>query len=195
MGNRELESKLVSCSLHTTDLESDLPLSSEASSRSLGNGNVPRIVLAEDDAELRSLMAEVLRSAGYDVIEVCDGVSLRGRLTYSQMNHSEQSDIDLIVSDIRMPGLNGLDALADVGGPAALPPIILITAFGDQQTFLRASRLGAAAFFDKPVDLDKFCAFVADLLKTNAPARIGKNGAPCRELDEVCIATEKRVDR
>lgn len=125
---------------------------------------VPRIVLAEDDLELRSLLAETLRGDGYEVIEVTDGIHLRERLAYSQLFFEDRFDFDLIVSDIRMPGLNGFEALGAMTANQSFPPVILITAFGDQQTFLRASRLGAVAFFDKPIDFDKFRAFVAELL-------------------------------
>jgi DNA-binding response OmpR family regulator len=134
---------------------------------------VPRIVLAEDDLELRTLLAETLRSDGYEVIEVTDGIHLRERLAYSRLFFEDRFDFDLIVSDIRMPGLNGFEALGGMTAHESFPPVILITAFGDQQTFLRASRFGAVAFFDKPIDFDKFRAFVAELL----PRRTESNGA------------------
>ncbi len=140
----------------------DSPMMGRVSTR------IPRILVAEDDVELRTLMSNVLRGAGYNVVEVTDGIHLRERLVYSQLILDERFDVDLIISDIRMPGLSGFEALNDIRDKSTFPPVILITAFGDQQTFLRASRFGAVAFFDKPIDFDKFCEFVAKLLRPTA---------------------------
>jgi CheY-like chemotaxis protein len=65
----------------------------------------PRILLAEDDKELRELLALVLESAGYQVCQCSNGEQLMSRLT-------ESSSFNLVISDIRMPGLGGLEVLA-----------------------------------------------------------------------------------
>lgn len=121
----------------------------------------PRILLAEDDYELRRLLSEVLREAGYDIVEAQDGLQLRDRLDFSRLLFEDHYDFDLIISDIRMPGLTGLDALDSLPRRVRVPPIILITAFGDREAFRHAASIGAIGFFDKPIDLDEFRRFVA----------------------------------
>jgi DNA-binding response OmpR family regulator len=116
----------------------------------------PCVVLAEDDREMRMLVATTLRRAGWDVIEAGDGIDLLDCIAWVIESRDDGRDC-VLVSDIRMPGLSGLDALErlrDVGWHGA---IILITAFGDEATHARARELGASMVLDKPFDLDALC--------------------------------------
>lgn len=120
----------------------------------------PRVLLAEDDTELRELLALVLEGAGYHVCQCSNGVDLLARL-------AEQPALDLVISDIRMPGLNGLEVLARHRGAMQQIPFICMTAFGDTRTHNRARHLGAAATIDKPFDLDEMLALVAHVCRRN----------------------------
>lgn len=113
----------------------------------------PRILLAEDDAELRELLALVLEGAGYQVVQCANGLQL-----LKQLERSE--NFSLVISDLRMPRLSGLDVLDRLRNRGQTPPFICMTAFGDEQTHKRASRLGAVATIDKPFDLDEMIALV-----------------------------------
>lgn len=119
----------------------------------------PRILLAEDDGDMRALLASFLRQAGYDVVECRDGIELLDKIEgYGPPD--EQTDFDLIISDICMPGVTGLSLLEGLRQWEELRPLkmILITAFGDEQTRERARRLGAVAVLDKPFDLEDLVA-------------------------------------
>ncbi|MFO0585955.1 MAG: response regulator [Polyangiaceae bacterium] len=109
-----------------------------------------KIVVAEDDTEMRALLSEMMRRDGYEVREVKDGrelllvledVCLRGIAP------------DLIVSDIRMPGYTGLELLWAMREADIVLPVILITAFSDRKVRDRARR-GGAILVDKPLDFD-----------------------------------------
>jgi DNA-binding response OmpR family regulator len=113
-----------------------------------------RVLLAEDDSELRELIAESLRSAGFEVIELGDGGALVDWLGRSIGPDGSPRGFDLVVSDLRMPVFSALDVLAAMRRFLARTPFILITAFGDARTHERALQLGAAAVLDKPFDLD-----------------------------------------
>jgi len=115
---------------------------------------VPRLLLAEDDDGLRPLLAERFRAEGFEVIEAEDGAAVVEYLAESIVQNSRHPGFDLIVSDIRLPGLNALDVLRGARGALEATPVILITAFGDQRTRDRALLLGASAVFDKPLDVD-----------------------------------------
>ena len=123
------------------------------------------ILLAEDDDEMRALLVLKLRLAGYDITECRDGVGL---LTYLEPFLIPEKNlpraVDLIISDIRMPGLTGMEILEGMQEHEGYPPVILITAFGDRETHALAENLGAAAMFDKPFDVDELVNKVHELL-------------------------------
>jgi len=127
--------------------------------------NARHILLAEDDKEMRTLLALSLRKAGYEVTECIDGVGLLTEMaSFLLPKGFEQKNVDLIISDIRMPGITGMEVLEGVPKNEGYPPIILITAFGDEKTHTLAEELGAAAMFDKPFDMDDLLAKVHELL-------------------------------
>ena len=113
-----------------------------------------RLLLAEDDDGLRPLLAERFRAEGFEVVEAEDGAAVVEYLAESIVQNNRHPGFDLIVSDIRLPGLNALDVLRGARGALEATPVILITAFGDQRTHDRALLLGASAVFDKPLDVD-----------------------------------------
>ena len=106
-----------------------------------------------------------LRKSGYEVIECSDGT---GMLTYLAAfllpGEFAREPVDLIISDIRMPGVTGLEVLEGKPEDRDFPPMILITAFGDEETHTQAKKFGAAAFFDKPFDVDVLLEKVKEIL-------------------------------
>ena len=110
-----------------------------------------RVLLAEDDAEMRSLLASALRRGRYEVLEAADGRELIERL-----NHSLDGGprIDLIVTDVRMPRLTGTQALRLIHESGVEVPVVVITAFGDHVTRIDAWLHGAAAVLDKPFEIE-----------------------------------------
>jgi len=113
----------------------------------------PRILLAEDDQDMRALLVWSLRRDGYEVHECRDGMELYDYLERSVLA-MELTDFDLLVSDILMPGEFALDVLEDFQGCDGLPPTILITAFGDPATYAAARQLGVVTVFDKPLEME-----------------------------------------
>jgi DNA-binding response OmpR family regulator len=122
----------------------------------------PRILVAEDDAEMRWLIVETLRGDGYDVIAVSDGDRLLNVL--AQDGKLGAKIADLVVSDVRMPSYNGIQVLEQLRAGNWTIPFILMTAFGDEATRKRAESLGAV-LFDKPFDLGELRHTVGVLLR------------------------------
>jgi DNA-binding response OmpR family regulator len=112
------------------------------------------VLLAEDDAAFRRLIASVLEAEGYEVVQAVDGVELLAKLESVLTARRQRPDAFLVVADVRMPGLSGLDVLAILRCANCATPVILITAFGDETTHMEGRELGAAAVFDKPFDVD-----------------------------------------
>ena len=123
----------------------------------------PRILLAEDDEEMRSLLCRSLGDAGYEVVAVSDGLELMEHLT-SYLAPGGRVDADLIISDIRMPWVNGLEVLRAVRRYVGYPRVILITAFGSNEVHDQAHLLGAAAIMDKPFEVEDLIAKVREII-------------------------------
>lgn len=121
-----------------------------------------RILLAEDDKEMRALLSVVLRQQGYEVVEVADGVDLLHQLARTASG-APSANFDLVISDIRLPGISGLEIFERLGRGQRLPPTLFTTAFGDKETHERARKLGAP-LFDKPFDIAAFLDEVHDML-------------------------------
>jgi len=106
----------------------------------------PRILVVDDERSIRELLAIVLRREGYDVILAENGKSAIATL--------EREPVDILISDIKMPDLSGVDVLRaakridqDILG-------IMITAFASTETAVEAMRLGACDYLSKPFDID-----------------------------------------
>ncbi len=122
-----------------------------------------RILIADDDLEMRRMLAWSLRDKGFEVTECSDGDCLMKRLGF--LEPLEEAEIfDLIITDIRMPGVTGMQVLESAVEYGNVPPMILITAFGDELTHARAEKLGVAAMLDKPFDIDDLLAKIDQIL-------------------------------
>jgi CheY-like chemotaxis protein len=122
-----------------------------------------RVLLVEDDPEMRELMALALRGDGYEVREAADGLE-----ALRLLGAEENPGIDLVVSDVRMPGCSGLEMLQRLRGRPSQIPVVLVTAFGDRETHARARRLGAA-LLDKPFELNDLRELVFEALEPRSP--------------------------
>ena len=114
-------------------------------------------VVADDDEDARFLVAAALRRAGFRVSEASDGLELLAIV--------EASDFStlLVVSDIGMPGCDGIAAAQLLRGRDATLPIVLITANTDPETMEDAMLAGADHVFYKPLDLRQLVDVVVEL--------------------------------
>ena len=110
------------------------------------------IVVAENDDGTRTVLASALARSGYDVASITDGQLVLSTLA--------SSDVEILILDLRMPGMNGWEVLRRLkeapqpgSPPTTHPPVIVISAQSDPETQRFATRLGAAAFLAKPIDL------------------------------------------
>jgi DNA-binding response OmpR family regulator len=131
--------------------------------------NPARILVAEDDPDLRSAMSIELTQAGFDVIEAEDGSSLLDYLAGSLDVDGTLDQYDVIVCDIQMPGYTALDVLAAAQRQALRTPILIVTGMTDPHVRERALQLGAADVLLKPVPLDELRLNVCRLLTRSMP--------------------------
>lgn len=124
----------------------------------------PRILVAEDDSDMRLLVVEALSEDGYEIIAVPDGGRLLVTLAHEIVAENGAELADLLVSDVRMPTCSGMAILEQLRASNRRMPVILMTAFGDAAAHARAEALGAL-LFDKPFDMDDLRTAVASLLR------------------------------
>ncbi len=106
----------------------------------------PRLLLVDDDFAHRTMLKAMLKSWNYEVFEVDDGdVAIKAALS---------QDFDIVLSDIRMARLSGLDALHQIKEAKPNLPIILMTAYSSVETAIDALRHGAYDYVAKPLDFD-----------------------------------------
>jgi CheY-like chemotaxis protein len=118
-----------------------------------------RVLLAEDDPTMRHLLAEVLRDAGYEVVEARDGVALLNWIESTTWCSPEEA-FDCVVSDIQMPDVTALEVMKVLRRTPWGTPIVLVSAYADDRTKAVAEQLGAVAVIDKPPDLKALRAAV-----------------------------------
>jgi len=116
----------------------------------------PTILLVEDDRDMREMLAIALRRDGYTVIEAANGDDAIEWLGIGTLEGEPRRWPSLLVSDVCLPYLSGLDILEGLSLAGKRLPIVLITGFGDTATHQRALQLGATCVLDKPFELSDF---------------------------------------
>ena len=125
----------------------------------------PRVLVIEDDPEMRALVSVELRSAGFEVVSAADSDEFLQAIGTLACEHGiGQDGISLIVSDVRMPGLDGLGLLTALRCASWRTPVVLMTAFGNQETHQEAARLGAVVL-DKPFEMERLAAIARRLIR------------------------------
>ena len=118
------------------------------------------ILIVDDEPHLPHQFARYLRKHGYDVYTAADGeAGLRELQKYT---------IDLVLLDLRLPKMSGLDVLAQVRRLEPEMPVVMLTAYGDVQTAVAAMKLGASDYLLKGFDLEELLLVVQRALETSA---------------------------
>ena len=107
-------------------------------------------------------LGALLQARGYEVIAVPSGRAVLEHIGAAILLERRDEPPDCIISDVRMPGLTGLQLLESMRSRGWTIPIVLMSAFGDDALRARAAALGATAFLDKPIDLDRLSRVVEE---------------------------------
>ncbi|OGB94810.1 MAG: hypothetical protein A3G35_00815 [candidate division NC10 bacterium RIFCSPLOWO2_12_FULL_66_18] len=135
-------------------------MSTESPERSGGHEARARILVVDDDGEMRALLVDVLGDEGYDVVEAANGAEALIRL--------RADSFAAIVLDKNMPGLSGLDLLPGLRVVCPETPVILITAFGDVATYMEAMEKGAYEYVFKPFRMEELLRILRRALPSGA---------------------------
>jgi DNA-binding response OmpR family regulator len=119
------------------------------------------ILLVEDDPTISDLLAYNLKRAGYEVLQEGNGrAGLEAALSHQ---------VDLVLMDLMLPGLDGMTAAKEIHRRKPSVPIVMLTARGERETMLEGFESGADDYVTKPFDLDVLLARIAARLR-RAPA-------------------------
>lgn len=139
----------------------------------MGNDTLRRtILLIEDDRNTRNGVAKLLRHK-YEIVIAEDGT--RG------INLLQRNSFDLVLTDIQMPGANGMNVLAECTKKNPAIPCVLITAYGSIETAVDAIKAGAYDFISKPIDVSKLELIIERALES-------------KELKEENVRLKKQLD-
>lgn len=118
-----------------------------------------KILIVDNDEELVHFLSRLCVKQGYEVASCTDGISGLERV--------RSETFDLILLDYKMPGLNGLETLAEIKRAQIRTPVIVMTAFGTTETAIEAMKLGAYDYLLKPFDSEGLKRLAADALEVN----------------------------
>jgi two-component system response regulator PilR (NtrC family)/two-component system response regulator HydG len=133
-----------------------MPSPSDRTPGAGARGGRASILVVEDDSAMREMLREALEEDGY-AVETASG----GRAGVERV---KRGGIDLVVSDVKMPDLDGLDMLREMRAVTPTPYVITITAFGSIDTAIRAVKLGAFDYITKPFEVDQLILSVEKAL-------------------------------
>lgn len=113
----------------------------------------PRILVVDDEQAVRDLIAKSLATAEYDVDTAEDGPSALERL--------RANEYDLLITDLKMPGMDGLSVIREARRQFAGLPVVIITAYSTEASAIEAINLGVSGYLTKPFKMERVLAVAA----------------------------------
>ena len=110
----------------------------------MGTADKGNILVVDDEANARTALAELLRDEGYRVETAADGFKALGKM--------EETSPDLVLTDLKMPGMGGVELLTKVREADPEVMVVVMTAFGAVETAVEAMKKGAADYLTKPLN-------------------------------------------
>lgn len=122
-----------------------------------------RILIIDDEENILRTLSNILRDEGYEVATAADGDK--------GWAEAQTGDFDLILLDIWLPGMDGLEVLGRLKKIKPLLPVVMMSGHGTIETAVKATRLGAFDFLEKPLSLDKLLIITQNALKVGSLER------------------------
>lgn len=122
------------------------------------------ILVVDDEEGARELFFTILSDEGYDITLANNGEEALGRF--------KTDAYDLVITDIKMPVMDGLQLLQEIRKAGSKTDVIMVTAYGEVESYLKAMSLGAAEYINKPIRIKELKRIVHKVL-TERKARLG----------------------
>lgn len=121
-----------------------------------------KVLVVDDDPVVGKSFNRVLSQKGYVVVTAKDG--------HEALNKLQEGEYDVVFTDIRMPGMDGLQLAEEVHARRAWTPVVIVTGFGDDESEARAKAAGVSAFLHKPLSPEMIEECAMETLARPAPA-------------------------
>lgn len=120
-----------------------------------------RVLVVDDEENTRICLIKLLSQDGYQVAAAADGIEALG--------HLGNNETDLVITDINMPGMNGLVFLRELKKCYPHIKVIMITAYGGVGSYLESMNLGAYEYLNKPVKMNELTAIIGNIFNQSVP--------------------------
>jgi nitrogen regulation protein NR(I) len=124
--------------------------------------DLKRVLVADDELNMRRVLEAILRREGYDVITAANGIEALGGM---------KADVHTVITDLKMPGLDGMSLLKKLSVDYPDVPVVMITAHGSVENAVEAVKLGAFDYLEKPFEQEQIRQVVAKAISTYALSR------------------------
>jgi len=121
------------------------------------NGKKEKILIIDDDERWREMLADTLLSENYEVIQAQDGEE--------GIKKAKENDVNLILLDLMLPDINGIEVLKEIVKEKPSLPVIMISGYGSIKDAVTATKIGAYDFLEKPSDREKILLTVRNALE------------------------------
>jgi DNA-binding NtrC family response regulator len=120
-----------------------------------------RILVVDDEENARIALSKILTREGYDVASACNG--------YEALNYLRGKDVELVITDINMPEMDGMTFLRELNRSHPASNVIMITAYGEVESYIEAMNLGAFEYINKPVKLEELNKIINKIFRKTEP--------------------------
>lgn len=126
-------------------------------------GELKRILVVDDEENARIALSKILAREGYDVASAGNG--------YEALDYLRGREVELIITDINMPEMNGMAFLRELNRSHPASNVIMITAYGEVESYIEAMNLGAFEYINKPVKLEELNRIINKIFNQNSDAQ------------------------
>ena len=119
-----------------------------------------RILVVDDEENARIGLSMLLSKEGYVVDSVSNG--------FEALNYLRQQEVNLIVTDINMPGMNGIAFLKELNKSFPQSNVIMVTAYGGIESYIESMNLGAFEYINKPIKVDELKSILKKIFKESS---------------------------
>lgn len=118
-----------------------------------------RILIVDDEENARNGLAKLLSREGYEIATAANG--------NEALNYLRGSEVQLIITDINMPEMNGITFLRELNRTHPASNVIMVTAYGEVESYIEAMNLGAFEYVNKPIKVEELIKIIAKIFKEN----------------------------
>lgn len=149
-------------------------------------GEKTKVLVVDDDRRMVRTICDILKVKGYEAAEAYTGEEAVEKV--------KSDNPDCVLMDVRMPGLNGVEALKMIKGISPDLPVVLMSAYTTEEQVAEAKQLGADTVLTKPVDLQMIFSFLALLRKEESILIVDDDPNFCRTVGDVLRSRGYRVE-